>query len=144
MPLFTSSSGFRIDGGHFYEIAGDMNIHGTQPMIGQGSDPLTALKSGLNVSTRLVGEQRIIGRQVEAASMLPSDLDRWPRRLGLGDTLDFSRPIHPAHTLGEYSSTHDQDRTGRRPQEERNRSNLDVPGPSFPARDHRTNINIGG
>ncbi|KAF7377482.1 NACHT domain-containing protein [Mycena sanguinolenta] len=73
MPLITSSSGFQIHGGNFYDVAGDMNIHSTQSAIGLGSDPLTVLESGLAASTRwLVGPQRN-GRQIEAARMMPYD-----------------------------------------------------------------------
>jgi hypothetical protein len=30
MPFFTSSSEMQINGGNFYDIAGDMNVHGAQ------------------------------------------------------------------------------------------------------------------
>ncbi|KAJ6482448.1 hypothetical protein C8R45DRAFT_1099737 [Mycena sanguinolenta] len=74
MPLITSSSGFEINGGNFYVVAGDMNICTLQPTIEQGSDLLRALESGLNSSTgQLMGAQRD-GRQVGATRMLPYDL----------------------------------------------------------------------
>ncbi|KAF7377534.1 hypothetical protein MSAN_00175500 [Mycena sanguinolenta] len=67
--MFDAASGFQINGGIFYGISGDMNIHGVQPTIGQGSNPLRVLESGLNTSTRqLVGVQRH-GRQGEATRM---------------------------------------------------------------------------
>ncbi|KAF7377544.1 Protein kinase domain-containing protein [Mycena sanguinolenta] len=51
-----------------------MNIHGAQPTIGQGSNPLRVLESGLNASTgQLVGVQRH-GQQAEAARMVPDNL----------------------------------------------------------------------
>ncbi|KAF7330620.1 hypothetical protein MSAN_02455900 [Mycena sanguinolenta] len=71
MPLITSSSGFQIHGGNFYDVSGDMNIHSTQSVIGLSNDPLTVLESGLTASSRrLVGPQRN-GRQIEAARMMP-------------------------------------------------------------------------
>ncbi|KAF7377538.1 hypothetical protein MSAN_00176000 [Mycena sanguinolenta] len=51
MPFFPSSSGFQIYDSNFYDVAGDMNIHSTQPAIALGRDPLTALESGLTATT---------------------------------------------------------------------------------------------
>ncbi|KAJ6482426.1 hypothetical protein C8R45DRAFT_302144 [Mycena sanguinolenta] len=174
--MFTAASGCQINGGNFYDVAGDMNIHSVQSAIGPDSDPLTALGHGLTASTRrLVGPQRN-ERQIEAARMAPYGLARRPpllrsweayRQLPPSATIASPAgplPIHPGRTAieysnqdrgwpsedhrnradpppapihdarFEYSSKQDQDR-GCLPQE-------DVP--SFPARDPRTHISIGG
>ncbi|KAF7367518.1 hypothetical protein MSAN_00814800 [Mycena sanguinolenta] len=73
MLLFTSSA-FQINGGNFYDISGDMNIHSTQPTIEQG-DSSPPLDSGLNPSSYRLSWERH-GRQVEAATMVTRDLDR--------------------------------------------------------------------
>ncbi|KAF7369281.1 WD40 repeat-like protein [Mycena venus] len=44
MPLFSSASGFQINGGSFIDIAGDMNVHNTWAPIEQDSDPPNALR----------------------------------------------------------------------------------------------------
>ena len=73
--MFTAASAFKINGGNFYDISGDMNIHGgRQPAILQ-SNPLIALESGLsNASNRevVVGERH--GREGEASRVAPSGM----------------------------------------------------------------------
>ncbi|KAF7377536.1 NACHT domain-containing protein [Mycena sanguinolenta] len=145
MPLITSSSGFQINGGNFYDVAGDMNIHGTHSAIGLGSDPLTALESGLDASTRrLVGPQRN-GRQTGAARMAPYGLAGRPPLLGrsyesyrppppsaLIPSLVGSPPLHPERGAIEYFSVYDQDR-GWFPENDRNRADP-LPAPIHPGR----------
>jgi hypothetical protein len=71
MPMISSSSGFQINGGNFYEIAGDMNLHGTQPTVGPNSNPLTALIGVTEgPSRRLLGVERN-GRHGGAARAPP-------------------------------------------------------------------------
>ncbi|KAF7330617.1 AAA-16 domain-containing protein [Mycena sanguinolenta] len=181
MPLITSSSGFQIHGGNFYDVSGDMNIHSTQSVIGLSNDPLTVLESGLTASSRrLVGPQRN-GRQIEAARMMPYGPPRRPslqeRSHGSCNQLPPSAAIpslpgpsqtHSERRAIEYPSSHHQDR-GRSPQGDRNRLDPppiplgrraiqflsthdqdgrppqgDVSESSYPARDHRMHINIGG
>ncbi|KAF8140720.1 hypothetical protein K438DRAFT_699803 [Mycena galopus ATCC 62051] len=81
MPLFNSSSGFQVHGGNFYEVAGDMNIHGTGPptaRIRQDANPLAALESDLNSSRRqLLGADRN-ARRTEAARTSPYGRSRRP------------------------------------------------------------------
>ncbi|KAJ6482469.1 hypothetical protein C8R45DRAFT_1001562 [Mycena sanguinolenta] len=70
--MFTAASGFKFNGGNFYDISGDMNIHGRQPAILQGNPPI-ALESGLNnASSRevVLGERH--GREDEASRVAPS------------------------------------------------------------------------
>ncbi|KAF7375599.1 NACHT domain-containing protein [Mycena sanguinolenta] len=117
MPLITSSSGFQFYGGNFYDVAGDMNIHSTQPAIE-------------------LGPQRNM-RKIEAARVMPYSRPRRPPLLDRpngsciqlphsaavaslsGPPQDRNRsglsPIHPARAAIEYSSIDDQDR-GRSPQ----------------------------
>lgn len=53
MPLFESSSGVTINGGHFIDVAGDMNVH-PEPM----GQPLTALEFGwIETKRQLSGPQ---------------------------------------------------------------------------------------
>ncbi|KAJ6499823.1 hypothetical protein DFH09DRAFT_1102896 [Mycena vulgaris] len=66
------ASGIQINGGSFFDVAGDMNLHSTQPTMGQDSDPLRALEFGLTEGPgrQLWGVERNSG-EVGAARMLP-------------------------------------------------------------------------
>ncbi|KAJ6482463.1 hypothetical protein C8R45DRAFT_1099749 [Mycena sanguinolenta] len=74
--MFTAASEFKINGGNFYDISGDMNLNGgRQPAILRGN-PLIGLEFGLNnASSRevVLGERH--GREDEASRVAPSDLD---------------------------------------------------------------------
>jgi hypothetical protein len=71
MPLFTSASGFQINGGSFIDIAGDVNLHTTQPTMQQESDSLTALEfTTQGLSRQLFGAERN-GRQAGTARISP-------------------------------------------------------------------------
>ena len=74
MPLFTSFSGFQINGGSFLEIVGDMNLRRTQRTvtIGQNSGPLAALEFDLTEGpSRQLSEVERNGRHRGPARMLP-------------------------------------------------------------------------
>ncbi|KAJ7204826.1 hypothetical protein GGX14DRAFT_646481 [Mycena pura] len=72
MSLFKSCSGFEINGGDFYVVAGDMNLQRTQPTIERNIDPLAALEFDLaeGPSRQLLGAERN-GRHHGAEKMLP-------------------------------------------------------------------------
>ncbi|KAJ7204824.1 hypothetical protein GGX14DRAFT_646452 [Mycena pura] len=72
MSLFNSCSGFEINGGDFYMVAGDMNLQPTQPTIEQNIDPLAALEFDFaeGPSRQLLGAERN-GRHRGAERMLP-------------------------------------------------------------------------
>ncbi|KAJ7196470.1 hypothetical protein GGX14DRAFT_574797 [Mycena pura] len=72
MSLFNSCSGFEINGGDFYVVAGDMNLQRTHPTIEQNIDSLAALEFDLaeGPSRQLLGAERN-GRHRGAEKMLP-------------------------------------------------------------------------
>ncbi|KAJ7677964.1 hypothetical protein DFH06DRAFT_563568 [Mycena polygramma] len=76
MPLFTSASGFQIQGGTFIDNAGDINIHSTTG----DDDSLSTLElvATQGPSRTLAGAKRN-GRQGGAARMLPYDVSRRPQ-----------------------------------------------------------------
>ncbi|KAJ7910458.1 hypothetical protein B0H13DRAFT_2272472 [Mycena leptocephala] len=69
MPLFTSSSGFQINGGSFIDITGDVNLHSIQPAI---AHPPSA-------SRQLLGVDR--NTQNRAVRSVPYDVSRRPQIL---------------------------------------------------------------
>ncbi|KAJ6482427.1 hypothetical protein C8R45DRAFT_871202, partial [Mycena sanguinolenta] len=126
--MFNAASGFQINGGIFYGISGDMNIHGARPTIGQGSNPLTVLESGLNASTRrLVGVQRN-ERRGEAARVMPYERARSPPLLHRLYESPGQLPV-PA-TIPSLPSAPPQ-------------ADVSTSSP-FPPRDHRAHISISG
>ncbi|KAJ7870703.1 hypothetical protein B0H13DRAFT_2280573 [Mycena leptocephala] len=79
MPLFTSASGFQINGGTFIDNAGDMNIiHPPQAMPGQNMGALEFVTEG--PSHELLGADRN-DRGAGAARMLPYDVSQRPQIL---------------------------------------------------------------
>ncbi|KAF7377533.1 NACHT domain-containing protein [Mycena sanguinolenta] len=97
--MFNAASQFQINGGIFHAVSGDMNIYSAPPTIGQGSDPLTVLESGLNTSTRqLVGVQRH-AQQIEVARLVPYDQARRPPLFSLSHESDESSSSHSVSLL---------------------------------------------
>ncbi|KAJ7705526.1 hypothetical protein B0H17DRAFT_1126337 [Mycena rosella] len=80
MPLFASSSGVQINGGNFYDVAGDMNIESALPLVpGRNLEPLMALQFGLTQgANRLLAGPERHERHVGTAKMLPYDISRRP------------------------------------------------------------------
>ncbi|KAJ7926190.1 hypothetical protein B0H13DRAFT_1705464 [Mycena leptocephala] len=83
MPLFTSASGFQINGGNFFDVAGDMHFRGmpAMPMIGQDTDLLAAPGIASGYGKEFGGVERN-NREVGAARMSPYDASRRPQILG--------------------------------------------------------------
>jgi hypothetical protein len=77
MLFFTSASGIQINGGNFIDNeTGDINIHTTQLMTGQNSNPLGTLEYiAQGTSQQLLGLDRN-EQQIGAARIFPNSM--WP------------------------------------------------------------------
>ncbi|KAJ6574412.1 hypothetical protein B0H19DRAFT_1124418 [Mycena capillaripes] len=94
MPLFSSSSGFQINGGSFIDIARDVNIQSAAP-----TDFLAELSLLGAYGRQLPGPDRSV-RQTETARMLPYDISRRPQiSLGPGETV-------PDKQLWDFDAAH--------------------------------------
>jgi hypothetical protein len=69
MPFFSSSSGVQINGGNFYDIAGDIHLQCAQPP-GSGNEQLMPLPLPASVGRLLSGPERH-QRHTGAAMILP-------------------------------------------------------------------------
>ncbi|KAJ7097701.1 hypothetical protein C8R44DRAFT_859847 [Mycena epipterygia] len=78
MPLFASSSGVQINGGNFYDVAGDMNVQSSEHL---GHD-IGALRHGTRPSQdsdRQLSGTESEGRHMGDAKMLPYNISRRPQ-----------------------------------------------------------------
>ncbi|KAJ7085046.1 hypothetical protein C8R44DRAFT_862213 [Mycena epipterygia] len=83
MPFFESSTGVLIKDSNFYEIGGDMNIHGAPPMVRHEA---LEFDSRGGPKDQLEGPGRN-GRHGGAARILPHDNSPWPPIAGGPHTL---------------------------------------------------------
>ncbi|KAJ7850958.1 hypothetical protein B0H13DRAFT_1905435 [Mycena leptocephala] len=113
MRLFTSASGFQINGGTFFESAGDMTIiHTAQTIAEQNISSLEFVAEG--PSRELPGVERNDGG-FGATRMAPYDEDPWVTFVASGPSLSNSPPFtfppqehefNSQHFLGSFSATH--------------------------------------
>ncbi|KAJ6598338.1 hypothetical protein DFH09DRAFT_1131551 [Mycena vulgaris] len=115
MPLFASSSGVQINGGNFYDIAGNMNLQSAQPAIESESRRAIEFPSPLaDVTGRLLSGPERWNRHMGAARVLPYDNSHRPRIMGsLGsrsahheDQHESTLPFNPPSQTSPFTHAH--------------------------------------
>ncbi|KAJ7806675.1 hypothetical protein B0H13DRAFT_2485296 [Mycena leptocephala] len=103
MPLFTSASGFQINGGTFIDNAGDMTIiHTAQVIPEQNISSLEFVVEG--PSRELSGVER--NDRGFGATMVPYDEDPWATFVATGPSFSNSLPFTSPPQEHEFNSQH--------------------------------------